>query len=165
LLLAVQFPEPSSDLLKQGPAGVVALLQRANQARLTALEVGNGSLERLHSRFPGRDLATGDLREFLGEQGTPPGAEQAPREELQHAAQQHVPADQHAWGMLGLPIDGHPPATLRAAGPGLSGGPDPTPSPSPALSSPRRCREILVKTGWDKAVRPLDSVEGEERQR
>jgi hypothetical protein len=69
-------------------------------------------------RFPGRDLATGDLGEILGEQGAPLGAEQAPREELQHATQQHIPADQHAGGMLGLPIGGHLPANAarRLAG-------------------------------------------------
>jgi hypothetical protein len=44
LLLAVQFCKPPGDLLGQGPAGVVALLQRANQTPLAALEVGKGSL-------------------------------------------------------------------------------------------------------------------------
>jgi hypothetical protein len=34
----------------------------------------------------------------------PLGAEPAPREELQHAGQQHIPADQHRGGMLGLPL-------------------------------------------------------------
>jgi hypothetical protein len=94
LLLAVQFPEPPSDLREQGPAGVIALLKRANQARLAALEVGNASLERLHPRLPGCDFATGDLGEILGEQGMALGAEQAPREDLQHATQQHIPANQ-----------------------------------------------------------------------
>jgi hypothetical protein len=102
LLLAVQFPQPPSDLLEQGPAWVVALLQRANQPRLAALEVGKGSPERLDPRFPRRDLAIGDLGEILGEQGTPLGAEQAQREELQDAAQQQILADQDAGGMLGL---------------------------------------------------------------
>jgi hypothetical protein len=108
----------SRDLLEQGSAGVIALLKRANQARLAALEVGNASLEHLHSRFPGRDLVTGDLGQILGEQGPPLGAEQAPGEELQHATQQHIPADQHAGGMLGLPIGGPLPANAarRLAG-------------------------------------------------
>jgi hypothetical protein len=67
LLLAVQFPESSGDLLEQGSAGVVALLERANQARLAALEVGNASLERMDPRLPGRDLVTGDRGDNLGE--------------------------------------------------------------------------------------------------
>ena len=116
LLLAVQFSEPPSDLLKQGPAGVVALLERANQARLAALEVGKGSLERLDPCLPCRDLATGDVGEIVGEQGTPLGAEQAQREDLQDAAQLQVLADQDAGGMLGLPVCGHLP------GPRLRGG-------------------------------------------
>jgi hypothetical protein len=102
LVLAVQVSQPPSDLLEQGPARVVALLERANQARLAALEVGEGSLERLHPRLPCRDLATGDIGEVLGEQGPPLGAEQAQREELQDAAQQQILADQDAGGMLGL---------------------------------------------------------------
>ena len=61
LLFAVQFPKSSRDLLEQGSARIIALLDRANQTRLAALEVGNGSLERMDPRFPGRDLVTGDL--------------------------------------------------------------------------------------------------------
>jgi len=61
LLLAVQFSEPPSDLLEQDPTWVVALLERANKARLAALEVGKRSLERLDPRLPCRDLATGDI--------------------------------------------------------------------------------------------------------
>jgi hypothetical protein len=86
LLLAVQFSQPPSDLLEQRTARVVALLERANQAHLAALEVGKGSLERLHPRLPRRDLATGDVGEILGEQGTPFGTKHSQREELQHAA-------------------------------------------------------------------------------
>jgi hypothetical protein len=71
-------------------ASIVAFLERANQARLAALEVGNGSLQRVGPRLPSGDLATGDVGEVLGQQGTPFGTEQAKREDLQHAAQQHV---------------------------------------------------------------------------
>jgi hypothetical protein len=116
--LVIQFPEPPSDLLEQHPARVVALLQRLNQARLAALQVGNGPPQRLHPRLPCPDLATGHGGQLPGEQGPPFGTKEAPGEDLQHPTQQHIPADQHAGRMLGLPIGRYLPANAPRGRPG-----------------------------------------------